>query len=124
MPEYIEREALIKEISYISVTITGGRLVGRNLLADAFKFYAEKILKEIIKAPTADVVEVKHGEWVKHKPDPDKLRQFHAFGIAKSMSENSIFWTCSCCGCWGTPAYKYCSQCGAKMDLKEGANNG
>jgi uncharacterized OB-fold protein len=35
------------------------------------------------------------------------------------MSEKSIFWTCSCCGAWGTPIQKYCSECGAKMQLSE-----
>lgn len=71
-------------------------------------------LKE--KQAKAEAAEVKHGEWIKHKPDPEAIKKWHALGIAKGMSENSIFWTCSCCKEWGTPAHKYCSQCGAKMD--------
>lgn len=63
----------------------------------------------------------KHGEWIKHKPDPEAMKQWHDLGIAKGMSEKSIYWSCSCCNGWGTPAHKYCSHCGAKMDLKEGA---
>ena len=71
----------------------------------------------------ANYAEVEHGEWIKHKPDPEIMKQFHTLGIAKGMSEKSIFWTCSCCKGWGTPAHKYCSHCGAKMDLKEGVKN-
>lgn len=64
----------------------------------------------------ADFAEVKHGEWIQHSPDVEKMRAFHELGIGKGMSENSIFWTCSCCGSWGTLTKKYCSECGAKMD--------
>lgn len=59
MPEYIEREALLKKLSSISVTITGGRLGNKMLLAKAYKAYAETILKDISEAPAADVVEIK-----------------------------------------------------------------
>ena len=73
-----------------------------------------KFLKE--KCPTVDAVEVVHGRWVKHKPKPEAMRAWHRQGIGKAMSENSIFWTCSCCEEWGTPRYNYCPHCGAKMD--------
>ena len=69
--------------------------------------------------PTADVAEVVHGEWIKHKPAPEVMRLFHQEGIAEAMSENSIYWTCSECGSWGTPIHKYCPECGAKMDAKK-----
>lgn len=52
--------------------------------------------------PTADVVEVKHGEWI------------HIGGDE---------WCCSHCGevvttegSWEHPKKKYCNECGAKMD--------
>lgn len=70
----------------------------------------------ICDTPTADVVEVKHGHWVKHSPDVAAMRAFHKLGIGKGMNENSIFWTCSCCDSWGSLTQKYCNQCGAKMD--------
>ena len=57
--------------------------------------------------PTADVVEVRHGEWMKSKDD---------------------FYVCSECGtcCQYTPYFdhieywecRYCQHCGAKMDGK------
>ena len=70
----------------------------------------------IENAPTADVVEVKHGEWIKHKRNILKMREVHSKGMGLHMSEKSIFWTCSCCNQWGNVHDKYCSVCGAKMD--------
>lgn len=50
--------------------------------------------------PTADVVEVRHGHWVKEKPDV------------------LIHWHCSACKkCYylEEPKSNYCPECGAKM---------
>lgn len=66
--------------------------------------------------PTADVAEVKHGRWIEQKPNPEVMKEFHNLKIGRAMSENSIYWTCSECGLWGTPSQKYCPYCGAKMD--------
>lgn len=123
MAEYIEREELIE----------AGRAIKLKdicpdynvpIVAKALEQQGQTFLKLIKKAPTEDVEKVKHGEWIKHKPDPEAMKQWHDLGIAKGMSENSIFWTCSCCNGWGTPAHKYCSNCGAKMEKKEGMENG
>lgn len=65
-----------------------------------------RVTKEEIDAmPTVDAVPVKHGKWT----DKDG-------GIA----------TCSVCGDrWGVwSVMKYCPNCGAKMDGKEGDQNG
>ena len=70
----------------------------------------------IANFPTVDAVEVVHGRWVKNKPNPKAMRKFHKQGIGKAMSEDSIFWTCSCCEMWGTPIHNYCPNCGALMD--------
>lgn len=64
----------------------------------------------------ADFAEVKRGYWIKNKPNPEVMKEFHKMGIGKVMSEKSIFYTCSCCGSWGTPINKYCGICGAKME--------
>lgn len=60
----------------------------------------------LVGVPTADVQEVKHGEWVD--------------------SENGGY-VCSVCNCWMEDYYgstpeqlQYCFKCGAKMD---GGNN-
>lgn len=70
----------------------------------------------MLHVPTADVVEMKHGKWVKHMPDKRKMQKFHRKGIGLGMSQNSIFWTCSCCDSWGSITQNYCPNCGAKMD--------
>lgn len=73
--------------------------------------YDPKIREVIIcladEKPAADVVEVRHGEWIEHDDD-----------------WCGVYYTCSACGCdWttidGTPQennMKYCPECGAKMD--------
>lgn len=63
----------------------------------------ENMLKN---APTADVEEVKHGEWIEqHDPNDDPLFRRK--------------WFCSVCGEWQTYGIsKRCPECGAKMDGK------
>ena len=64
----------------------------------------------------ADFVEVKHGKWERNERNIPKMKEFHKRGIALSMNEKSIFYTCSCCGSWGSLSQDYCGKCGAKMD--------
>jgi rubrerythrin len=77
---------------------------------------------QINAAPTADVVEVRHGRWIKQKQDTEVMQKFHDMGLGQGMSVNSIYWTCSLCGNWGTPHYKYCPNCGSKMDGERSEN--
>lgn len=79
-------------------------------------FLKEVVLNIIDGQPTADAVEVRHGHWVKQKPDTEAMKIIHDMGLGKGMSVNSIYWTCSICENWGTPTHKYCCSCGAKMD--------
>lgn len=83
MPRYIDAEK-IKYTEYINGDVT----VSKDLV--------EKI-------PTADVQEVKHGEWARLGGDE---------------------WCCTCCGfvtttegSWDKPTEKYCPNCGAEMAL-------
>lgn len=69
-----------------------------------FKWLSEEF--EIEDAPAADVAPVVHGRWA------------HLGGDE---------WCCSACGfvittegSWDKPTKKYCEDCGAKMDGKEG----
>ena len=58
-----------------------------------------ELFRSLVKAePTADVVEVKHGEWVWDKRYSD--------------------YTCNLCGNWDLETPNYCPNCGAKMDGK------
>ena len=83
--EYIEREATL-----------------RNLADDLP--YKGSVKRVLMQAPAADVVEVKHGEWVfEHDPIKDPKKYF-------------IRIVCSCCGLKTGEVSNYCPKCGAKMD--------
>ena len=104
LPHIDEEIAICKEQERVSPSASANRIglqVARSFIATA---------------PTADVVEVKHGKWIRNERNIPKMREFHEKGIGLSMSEISIFWTCSECGMWGHLIDKYCSECGAKMD--------
>ena len=96
MDEYIEREALLREIERREALMVGDKLVS----VDAMKSF-------IKNRPAADVAPVRHGQW----EDRDD-----GFG--------GTYYHCSVCGeDWctidGTPAengMRYCPQCGARMD--------
>lgn len=75
---------------------------------DRFSAKCEEIraaISALYNAPTADVVEVVHGEWIK----------------ADSMPLSA---KCSECNCWITRHtikenwFRYCPHCGAKMNKK------
>lgn len=107
MKEYIEREALINDLSQ-SVVFSCRTEDAPKLRRDI-----NKIMTCIKRQPTADVVEVKHGEW----------RDKDWSGIAVKG-----YMACSQCNvmiprCEGTQYclnYLYfCPKCGAKMDRKD-----
>ena len=73
-----------------------------NHLDDNEIIYAMNAIEEM---PAADVAPVKHGHWVKEKPDV------------------LIHWHCSVCkNCYylEEPNANYCPNCGAKMDGGDG----
>lgn len=82
----------------------------------------EDVIAVIESATAIEAEPVRRGRWVKQSTNPEVMQEFHAAGIGLSMGVNSIYWTCSECGAWGTPVNKYCPNCGAKMD--GGADNG
>lgn len=53
------------------------------------------------KIPTADVVELRHGEWIWTENGEEDYEQF---------------WVCSVCGEKDYIETNYCPNCGAKMD--------
>ena len=63
------------------------------------------VITAIENAPTADVEEVKHGEW-----------ELSKFVYGENMTEIPLEYTCSLCGkgVYFTKT-KYCSNCGAKL---------
>ena len=66
-------------------------------------FIADK--QDIAKMPTADVVEVKHGEWI------DDGDCFYCSVCDKPYALGSLQTIYDVRRCW-----KYCASCGAKMD--------
>ena len=98
MPEYIEREKAY-ELARTS-----------ELYSDFHRSMADLTsLKELLEdTPTADVVEVRHSEW-------------------KQVTFSDGTKSCKCCMACGTFVepqynYKYCPNCGAKMDGKGGCD--
>lgn len=91
MPEYIEREAIKKVIGDLHFQNYGVALIA------------------IMDMPTADVVKVRHGEW-----------------IAVSSSDMSTGKAFKCSKCqkmrYGVRLPPYCQECGAKMDGKGGCD--
>lgn len=109
MAEYIEREAVLKDIEemldtaqqHINIT---GRGFGKTLWAGIYKginFCKTKLLA----APAGDVVEVRHGRWEERSVNVD-------------TPTTDLF--CSECNFasyhW---RYNYCPNCGCKMDKEE-----
>lgn len=102
MDEYIKREALIENLN--------------KFAPEQYNALVDMIIR---KQPAADVVEVKHGEWLKTDAYPHRVYCSLCYKtyvtneeIIKGRSDER-------------PAYcreaKFCPHCGAKMDLKEGA---
>lgn len=84
MARYIDADALIAEYDRVHIGPAGG---ARKLMVDA---------------PTADVAEVKHGEWLHKKIDD---LNYHVYGQCSNCLERKRI-------------DNYCPNCGAKMDGK------
>ena len=105
MAEYIERESLLREIERRKALMVGDKLVS----VDAMKSF-------IKNRPAADVSQVRHGEWLRADDDWNSLTTIQ----------------CSLCNeewCFETDDdvsllnYKYCPNCGAKMDKHNESEN-
>lgn len=100
MARYIDADKVLLELQKFSLDTSNPYGVGYSDCLTA----VEDVLNE---APTADVEEVKHGEW-----------------IEKEEVYGDVYYTCSNCNNdWttidGTPQQNfmnYCPNCGAKMD--------
>lgn len=106
MDEYISREALIEEISSLSVTLCGNEIFG--ILAK------HSVVKMICEQPAADVVEVRHGEWIYH----DCVSSYDGAVSGYSCSECNIFVREEMFEEFEDFYKDYCGHCGAKMDGK------
>lgn len=113
MSEYIEREALLKDISELE---TAGAFTA------SFK---NAVLKIISEKPTVDVEEVRRGKWIEREHWIPLARDCAPFDYdnydKETHSEKMKYWHCSQCDYEASrsiePFYNYCPYCGAKMDL-------
>ena len=118
MAEYIEREAVIDEIegtTWYHISCQKNLVEGATCEADAL-YKATDIYNVIKSAPTADVVEVRHGKWIETKEplgwcdvDCVECSVCHESWI---IDEDSSIDDYEC-------MWHYCPHCGAKMDGKE-----
>lgn len=116
MPRYIDADLAINDLC--------GSQCGCTINECGLEEPCEKA-RCILKQPTADVQEIKHGRWIR--------------GVSKGWPKKpSCLWYCSCCG----EKIRYidtlrtyqkskkpvnevnprCRKCGAKMDKKEDKN--
>ena len=118
--EYIEREALtehIKDLPTWDYIAKADGVYEKSTKYPEGNFNCDDVINSINNAPAADVVEVKHGEW----------KEGHYEG---GLLDGVIFDKCNICGYERLiedvkykTTYKYCPNCGAKMDLEERLND-
>lgn len=100
MAEYINREAAIKAMEKADYT----------LIADDADSCKADYLREIIESvPAADVTPVRHGRWVDRIVDENEVIQpwMKKYYCSECLEGESQSW------------FKFCPNCGAKMDEEE-----
>lgn len=108
MPEYIEREALIKEIEADFNTDWADYASKNNFdkdYIDGVRDEYDDTLKIICQQKTADVQPVRHGRW----ESPVSVGNGIKFC---SVCRNEAYWDTD----YGQQLFDYCPYCGAQMD--------
>ena len=98
MAEYIEREAILREIERRESLMVGDKLVSVDTMKSFIK-----------NRPAADVAPVRHGRWVEQEK--------YTFGV---------MYDCSICDNLildNGHSWNYCPNCGAKMDKPDEPEN-
>lgn len=106
MADYISREAAIKELrdTYEREFPTAD---------GSFDLFAVRIMPRVLRSiPAADVEPVRRGRWI---------------GTADGYADGELvydMWKCSACGFDADgadekPGWRYCPNCGCKMDLED-----
>lgn len=103
MAEYIDREVAVKAFNNFDA--------GRAVSTHSTLLTPEEFAEYLYELPAADVAPVVHGRW-EYTP-----QTFNTLGQIR----------CPFCAWWSLDQsidgiYKYCPNCGAKMDGKDGDN--
>lgn len=105
-------------------------IFARENFQDVLAYMGSEVKRMLKKIPTADVVEVRHGEWVKkhrHRGGfrtvtvTDSFGEEHTGGVDTRYECDDLY--CSVCGKIAHDAFlNYCANCGAKMDGERSDN--
>lgn len=114
MRKYIDVEPLIKEVGSLE-QLARKRMYDTPTHSPAYDRYSTQYTERewmlsLVKAqPAADVVEVRHGEWISHI-----IGEAGSFDIyAHYCNECDFFYESG-----SEYGYKYCPNCGARMEAK------
>ena len=105
MAEYIERKTFLAELQEEIDFETPMYTAEQN---EYFKRGLKCAFRDAKRQPLADVVAVRHGEWILSNTNP--------YGCQNIKNRTQKI--CSCCGWMNACRYAYCPNCGAKMDGK------
>lgn len=97
MAEYIDIEPLRKQIVEFKTVVK--QFAKSSSFLKEYISCIDAVMEAIDKQPTADVQEVKHGEWKNQEP---------GYRVADFM--------CSVCHSESDKLFDYCPDCGARMD--------
>ena len=108
MPRYIDAEKLKSHIKDLPTWwADDGGVYGQSMKYPEGMFDCDDIINSIDNQPTADVEEVKHGEWKK-------------ISVASEHGYGQVYYQHSSCEINSTELfqcpYERCPRCGAKMD--------
>ena len=112
MAKYIECEALIEHMKDLPTWwADSGGVYGQAMKYPEGMFDCDDVINSVDNAPAADVVEVKHGEWLSNA-QTDEYVCSKCDGIAPVDCEKEDFYKSN-----------YCPNCGAKMDGERKCND-
>lgn len=102
MAEYIEREALLKEMYGLhTIPVYIGHVTDEDIMF-------ENMVDVVREQPTADVQEVKHGHWEEVQGQCFRCSECHHGAIVNIFNEFVLT--------------KHCHNCGAKMTERKDKN--
>ena len=108
MAEYIEREELLRIEKLLDTEVLRASKTASNIY--------DQILYDIENFPAADVVPVVHGKWLDFYKDfstAECCKCGELFEVSSGREAKKAFFELF------KGFYKYCPNCGAKMDLED-----